>query len=145
MLSARALLMLIVTVSLLIVGLLGMHALSGSGGHTSGHGGVAIAVDPQHEPAAVSQHAQHEHRASGPEAADCSSTCEHDAPAAPGHAELAACVLALLAGLIVLVPPARVARWSAAETAMPRAPAVVSAVLLVPPPPSLTLLSISRT
>ncbi|MGC5076167.1 DUF6153 family protein [Agrococcus sp. DT81.2] len=136
--------MLLATVTLLIAGLLGMHALSGSGGHASGHGGAALAADSHHGTIPVSPHAHDEQAASPSKTASCSIACDHDAPAAPGHADVVACVLALLAGLIVLVPPARLGR-SWAQTAVPRGPAVASAVLLAPPPPSLTLLSISRT
>nr|WP_306233267.1 DUF6153 family protein [Agrococcus sp. REN33] len=67
------------------------------------------------------------------------------APAEPEHAMLMACVLALLAGLIVLARPAPVRRsWLnvAMRPATSLRPRAARAGL---PPPSLTQLSISRT
>lgn len=147
-LSARSLLMLAAVVALLIAGLLGMHVLGGSAGshgaHGAGPGSAAIGAAVEHAPdGAAAAHAHAAEAASAAKAAPCLGDCV-DAPLAPGHAELMACVLALLAGLIVLVPPGSLGRsWM--RVAMLPAPSDASAVLLVPPPPSLTLLSISRT
>ncbi|MGY3127306.1 hypothetical protein ACVWW9_000805 [Agrococcus sp. UYP33] len=153
-LSARALLLLGATVVLLITGLLGMHALGGSaGGHGSGHaiaghGGVGqsdvavVAADDHAAHAAPTHHAQD--TAVAAKASGCTDACAADGPVAPGHSELMACVLALLAGLLVLVPPARLGIPWASVVTIPMS-ADASAARAEPPTPSLILLSISRT
>lgn len=163
-LSLRALLLLGSTVVLLIVGLLGVHALAGStGGHTASgtaHDGAAHAstsvvtsgaqqLAAVSAPAAPQQHAHHLPAAASPavDAAaqndlQCAETC---AGVPLGHEHIAvACVLALLAGLLLLTPPRSIARaW------MPAVPALTvlaaGSTQIGPPPPSLVQLSISRT
>ncbi len=148
-LSPRALLVFAGIVVLLIAGLLGMHVLGGAAGGHAGHGASSVALETGSiSPAEHTTHlatAQHGHEtASLTKAAACPSTCGDDSPLAPGHAELMACVLALLVGLLVLVPPTPTrGSWASIVLALARIDA--SAVLLVPPTPSLTLLSISRT
>ncbi|ROR65353.1 hypothetical protein EDD26_0719 [Agrococcus jenensis] len=153
-LSARTLLLLGATVVLLITGLLGMHALGGSaGGHGSGHAiaghadvgqsSAAITAGDDHgSHAAPAHHAQD--AAAAARASGCTDACAADGPAAPGHSELMACVLALLAGLLVLVPPARLGIPWASIVNIPTS-ADASAARAEPPTPSLILLSISRT
>lgn len=115
---------------LLIVGLLGMHALSGGSSHGTGaEPGVALTSNASHD-----SHDSHDSHA-------------FEAPHAPdpsGHVGLAACVLALLADLLLLVPPAAGPRASATVT-VPWSVLGASAARLFLPPPSLTFLSISRT
>lgn len=118
------LLLLCATVVLLIVGLLGMHALSGGSSHGTG-------AEPGAALTSIATHDSHP------------SEAPH-APDAPGHVGLTACVLALLAGLLLLVPPAPGRRASATVT-VPWSVRGASAARLFLPPPSLTLLSISRT
>lgn len=151
----RALLLLGATIVLLIVGLLGMHALSGGGaGHAAGQHGAAVASSAHTghtAPAAHVAHAAHTASAAhdaAPVAVVCDDGCAApafgNAPDAPEHAGIAACVLALLAGLLLLVRPTSpvlvgapsIVRWAmlGATGARPAAPR-----------PSLTLLSISRT
>lgn len=151
-------------VVLLIVGLLGMHALSGS---TSGHSLPGVDIEGTHVGASVvaapgAPHAGVSSTASLPEShaheraahvgshagaaihkdAQCADACA----AAPfGHQHIAvACVLALLAGLLLLTPPRSFAR-----TWMPSVPPLAAlgggATQLAPPTPSLIQLSISRT
>lgn len=164
----RALMLLCSIVTLLIVGLLGMHAMGGAGsshGASGGsHSGIAIPVPAAHashdqvavheHPAtsapgalgaadATAAHATADHAVAASDAAHCAD-CLGAAPLAPGHAELMACVLALLVGLLVLIPPGRRATIRPSMLAMPTW-AHASAVRLGAPRPSLTLLSISRT
>lgn len=146
MLSMRALVTVVATVTLLIAGLLGMHALGGSMGHAPGRSGAEPAAVAEHATAGMAtQHAYDADAAAASKAAHCPTVCEDEASAPPAcAAEFMACVLALLAGLLLLVPPGSVGRtWLTPVARTIRTDA--SAVLLVPPPPSLTLLSISRT
>lgn len=136
----RTLLLLLgATVVLLIAGLLGMHALSGGGAsHTAGaeHGMPLPAL--AHDASAA-------HGAPADACGDgCAAPAREHAPDAPGHVGIAACVLALLAGLLLLVPPAAGPRASATVTLLWSVPSASAARLFLPPP-SLTLLSISRT
>ena len=144
-LPVRSLVMLASVVVLLITGLLGMHVPEGiAGGHSTGHGRVAIGAPVEHAAGSAATHAHAAEAAPASTAASCTGDCLDSAPLAPGHAELMACVLALLAGLILLVPPGRAGRsWIRPVALAVRTDA--SAVLLMPPPRSLTLLSISRT
>ncbi|WP_347755624.1 hypothetical protein [Agrococcus sp. ProA11] len=162
-LPLRALLLMGTTVVLLIVGLLGMHALAGStGGHTgagavqsgAAHADTSVAATGAHHVEAGSPPAvalQHAHTSAHADAAvgaashkdlQCAETC---AGTPLGHEHIAvACVLALLAGLLLLTPPRVLARgW------MPAMPALgalsVGSTQIGPPPPSLIQLSISRT
>ena len=160
--SRRALLLLGATIVLLIAGLLGMHALSGAGmSHGSGveHGGAidSTAHAAHASSGALATHgAQQAPTAPGPHGvgtidagvAHCGDGCAAPAPGhvpeAPGHAGVAACVLALLAGLLLLVRPASPARSGTLATV--RWPALAAtAARSSAPAPSLTVLSISRT
>lgn len=166
--ARRALLLLAATTVLLIAGLLGMHSLSGTGSsHAAGleHGGAVLAVGDaspashgshdaplahgSHDaPLALGSHDASASPGSHSAAAHCDDGCAAAAPGhvpdSPGHAGIAACVLALLAGLILLLPPASSAR--AGASMIVRWPATAAtAARPSAPPPSLTLLSISRT
>ncbi|MGM1030665.1 MAG: hypothetical protein ACQEWM_12475 [Actinomycetota bacterium] len=149
---ARALVLLAAIVALLIVGLLGMHAMGGAGsGHgasSGGHAGIAVPVSAahasHHDVVPLPHHAAAIDAAPASVAEHCTGDCQGAAPLSPGHAELMACVLALLVGLLVLVPPGRVGSSRLPSLRIPP-PLAASAVLLEAPPPSLTLLSISRT
>lgn len=137
---ARALVLLGAIVTLLIVGLLGMHAMGGassSHGASGSHTGIVM-------PATAGHMSLAHHGAADASAERCVGDCHGAAPLAPGHAELMACVLALLVGMLVLVPPGRAAPIRLPSLGMP-ASERASAVRLEAPPPSLTLLSISRT
>ncbi|WP_405219106.1 DUF6153 family protein [Agrococcus sp. Ld7] len=128
----RALLLLSTLVVLLIVGLLGMHALAGStGGHTPS---VAAHSGGTHGSTSVEAAAAH----ADPE---CAQACA--APLGHEHAAVA-CVLALLAGLLLLTPPRSIARaWLPTVSAIT---ALAAGWTQVPSPtPSLIQLSISRT
>lgn len=142
-LSLRTALLLAGAVLMIIVGLLGMHTFSSE---AAGHGttvGVpsSTAVDhPTHMDGHTDAIAA---SAVSAESAPCDDACMTGSPS--GHSDmLSACILALLAGLLLLLrplfahrlsPPLRVLmsrRHPAVETTLSRAP-------------SLTFLSISRT
>ena len=111
----RTLLLLVVITGAIIVGLLAMHSLNA---HT--------ATDAGHQTTATDE-----------PCADCGS----------GHSTMLAmaCVLALLATVLLLVRPSAVMRWL---SILPRPrPSVASALFTGPAlrPPSLTVLCISRT
>ncbi|GAA1424325.1 hypothetical protein [Agrococcus citreus] len=155
----RALVLIGAIVTLLIVGLLGMHAMGGAstshGASGGSHTGIAIPASAAHaSPDGVEIH---EHPAASaadahgaPAAAMAASSaahcadCQGTAPLAPGHTELMACVLALLVGMLVLMPPSRVGLARLPSLVMPTSERA-SAVRLGAPRPSLNLLSISRT
>lgn len=162
--SERALLLLGITVVLLIVGLLGMHALSGSTGRHSlpGAGVEGTHVSASAAAAFEAQQAGGDSRASlsGEHALDsaalvgshagaathvdpqCAAAC---AAAPSGREHIAvACVLALLAGLLLVTPPRSFVRTWMPSMPSPTA-AGAGATQLAPPTPSLIQLSISRT
>ena len=153
-LSVRALLLLGATVILLIAGLLGMHALGGAaGGHGSSHASAGepgaeapkgvIAAPGDHAAQAAAAH-QGQQTAAAFEPSGCTDGCAADGAPAPGHSEFMACVLALLVGLLVLMPPGRLGIPWASVVTIPMS-ADASAARREPPAPSLILLSISRT
>ncbi|MBN9209787.1 MAG: hypothetical protein J0H96_14195 [Microbacterium ginsengisoli] len=127
---------------LVIIGLLAMHTLSVGHVAVTGDGMTAAAseagMDAMHAPMpaaaepgpAVSQHVGDAGDASG----------------MPDHAMLMiACVLALLAAVIVLLAPALLARLGSALGLIRQHSRNVLAALPHPRPPSLIALSISRT
>lgn len=129
---ARTLLLLIAVTGAIIVGLLAMHSLNA---HT--------ATDSSHQTAvtASATTGTGDHHA-GTTAAD-----EACADCGSGHSNMLAmaCVLALLATVLLLVRPGAVMGWL---SILPRPrPSVVSALFIRPAlrPPSLTVLCISRT
>ncbi|MDR7233194.1 DUF6153 family protein [Agrococcus sp. BE272] len=107
----------------LIIGLLGMHTLSGHDSHDPVIASAAAPAAEHHEEA----------------------ECECASPSPEHSMALMACVLALLVGLVVLHAPRRghlhSAPWTRAGATLERAPRALPR----PRPPSLTLLSISRT
>ncbi|SDR99844.1 DUF6153 family protein [Agrococcus carbonis] len=119
----------------LIVGLLGMHTLSAA---PSGHGSAAPT-----QSIAAGHHASHAMTDAAAAGHDDGDGAAQPAPT-HDHTAMITCVLALLAGLVLLLPPAR--GGAAALLVLPRlasrAPGVVGHAM---PPPSLVLLSISRT
>ena len=142
--------------ALVLVGLLGMHVLNFS----SGHGGhdtrspVAL-ITSDHEAADVGMggslgtlagaHASGTMAAPdvAPGDAQCPNSCEDPAP---GHAALmVGCVLALLAGVVLLLIPLVLEHsWRSLVLAIRSLP-LAGTVLPRPRPPSLLVLSISRT
>lgn len=136
-LSLRALLMLGTAAVLIIVGLLAMHTFTAE---PAGHGSSGVT----HSASAASHDPGTTAILDGGVAA-CDGPCHVTTGQGQGHDNMmAACVLALLAGLLLLVPPTLARRhgfslrevtswlpWEATD-ALPRGP-------------SLTVLSISRT
>lgn len=137
-LSLRTLLMLGTAAVLIIVGLLGMHTFTAE---PAGHGSSGVthsASTVAHVPDATAS-------LDDGGAAACDGPCHVTTGQGQGHDDMVtACVLALLAGLLLLVPPTFARRsgislrevtswlrWEATD-ALPRGP-------------SLTVLSISRT
>ena len=125
----------------LVVGVLSMHTLSAD---SSGHAPTAMA----HGQAATS-HADASAEAAAPTTGHGASAPVQGPVEGPGpdrgHADmLTLCVLALLAGLLLLLPPAVLLISRSANPF--RAPALHPFRAAPPPrPPSLILLSISRT
>ena len=125
--AVREVVLLVVLAAPLILGLLGMHALSGhlSGHSVPGHGAEHAAV----EPASIAEPAT-------------APIADESVPAALEPATMA-CVLALLGGILLLLAPGR---WRM-RMPSPRADVarVVTADLPAPRAPSLHVLCISRT
>lgn len=152
----RALLLMATTVVLLIVGLLGMHAMDGSAAGHSSTGSVHLGSDTAplsgalHADTAVAQ-GEHRHAAGTAISAvaddshkhvQCGDSCVA-APVSPEHTAVA-CVLALLSALLILVPPGDLSRTRTLTEALRPAVELLS-TRIGPRPPSLILLSISRT
>jgi len=118
----------------IIVGLLGMHTLNAA---SSGHGAA-----PSHHAAVVTTHLETE---TGETllGTECDAGCH--ANTVPGHEDMmTACVLALLVGMLFLAPPTLLQRFGALPTATANFWRFSSTSVL-PRPPSLLVLSISRT
>lgn len=136
-LSLRALLMLGGATLMVIVGLLAMHTFTSE---PAGHGSVGLthsAAGEEHATAAASTVAS--------ESTACEGACHVNTGHGQGHNEmLTACVLALLAGLLLLLPPILIHRHRLPPH---RAVSLVrwEAIGIPPRAPSLTILSISRT
>lgn len=129
---ARTLLLLIAVTGAIIVGLLAMHSLNAHTATATGHQTTVTAS------AAASAGDHH---------AGATATDEPCADCASGHSDMLAiaCVLALLATVLLLVRPGAVMRWL---SILPRPrPSLIAALFLGPAlrPPSLTVLCISRT
>ena len=129
---ARTLLLLVVITGAIIVGLLAMHSLNA---HT--------ATDSGHQPTVTASATT----GTGDHHAGATATDEPCADCGSAHSTMLAmaCVLALLATVLLLVRPCAVMRWL---SILPRPrPSVVSALFTGPAlrPPSLTVLCISRT
>ncbi len=138
-LSLRAVLMLGAATLMVIVGLLAMHTFTAE---PAGHGSPGLTHSTS---AAGAEHAPDVMGSPDSVGAACDGPCHVSTGPGQGHDDmLTACVLALLAGLLLLLPPTLIqgrglplhrgmslVRWDAAG-ALPRAP-------------SLTFLSISRT
>lgn len=124
---------------LLVAGLLGMHALNGSLSHASADGpGSGLATS-----------AQNPNGSHGAKQLDgavlCDGGCVVPAPDhAPEHADITACVLVLLAGLILLIPPIT---GALKVLRLPKVPVRTDprGVLIARSTPDLIFLSISRT
>lgn len=128
----RTLLLLVVITGAIIVGLLAMHSLNA---HT--------ATDAGHQTTATASAAT----GTGDHHTGTTATDEPCADCGSGHCTMLAmaCVLALLATVLLLVRPSAVMRWL---SILPRPrPSVASALFTGPAlrPPSLTVLCISRT
>ncbi|MBD8011187.1 MULTISPECIES: DUF6153 family protein [Microbacterium] len=136
-LSLRALLMLGGATLMVIVGLLAMHTFTSE---PAGHGSVGLthsAAGEEHATVAASTVAS--------ESTACEGACHVNTGHGQGHNEmLIACVLALLAGLLLLLPPILIQRHRLPPH---RAVSLVrwEAIGILPRAPSLTFLSISRT
>jgi len=129
---ARTLLLLIAVTGAIIVGLLAMHSLNA---HTATDTGHQTTVTTSATSSADDHHAGT--TATDEPCADCGS----------GHSDMLAmaCVLALLATVLLLVRPGAVMRWL---SILPRPRPSRMAALFIRPalrPPSLTVLCISRT
>ncbi|WP_243233669.1 DUF6153 family protein [Microbacterium sp. CIAB417] len=128
----RTLLLLVVITGAIIVGLLAMHSLNA---HT--------ATDAGHQTTATASAAT----GTGDHHTGTTATDEPCADCGSGHSTMLAmaCVLALLATVLLLVRPSAVMRWLSIPP-RPR-PSVVAALSTRPAlrPPSLTVLCISRT
>ncbi|MDJ1114109.1 DUF6153 family protein [Microbacterium dauci] len=129
---ARTLLLLIAVTGAVIVGLLAMHSLNA---HT--------ATDTGHQATVTTAAAA----GAGDHHSGATATDEPCADCGSGHSDMLAmaCVLALLATVLLLIRPGAVRRWL---SILPRPkPSVIAALTARPalPPPSLTVLCISRT
>ena len=122
---------------MVIVGLLAMHTFTSE---PAGHGSVGLthsAAGEEHATAVASTVAS--------ESTACEGACHVSTGHGQGHNEmLTACVLALLAGLLLLLPPILIQRHG---LPLHRAVSLVrwEAIGILPRAPSLTFLSISRT
>lgn len=146
--------MLFMVLSALIVGLLGMHILSSSPSHNEHEAATSAAVVDEHHQSPLPARAGSASElltVSGAAATSVTSLAEVfcgdscDTPAPHHSTIMVGCVLALFAGvLIILVPLLMVVFWSTLILAVRSLPRIGS-VLLRPRPPSLIVLSISRT
>lgn len=136
--SMHALLLLGGAVLMIIVGLLGMHTLSAE---AAGHGTASIS----HAAVATEQPESGTTVALSGTSTECNALCH--ANTEPGHGQMdmaTACVLALLAGILLLAPPILLHRfgpllWSTTSLWH------LTSTSVLPRPPSLVVLSISRT
>lgn len=138
-LSPRGLLFLIGLALMLIIGLLGMHTFSGDAG---GHGTpVAAESSAVVATAGMDPGMAADHHDATPTA--CAGACMTGSGG--DHMSMATvCVLALLAGFLLILPPLLLDRFGLRRVL--QAPAGLSAAgLHLPSPPSLLFLSISRT
>ena len=136
-LSLRALLILGGATLMVIVGLVAMHTFTSE---PAGHGSVGLTHSAAgEEPATVAASTV------ASESTACEGACHVSIGHGQGHNEmLTACVLALLAGLLLLLPPILIQRHG---LPLHRAVSLVrwEAIGILPRAPSLTFLSISRT
>lgn len=136
--SLRALLMVGAAAALIIVGLLAMHTFAGE---TAGHGAAGIAhsgsatmVEEGSEPAS----------SFGGSSISCDGPCTVTEGQGHGHTDMVtACALALLAGLLLLLPPALAQRDGSLQHPLTFWQRIATGV--ISNAPSLTFLSISRT
>ncbi|MGK0742629.1 DUF6153 family protein [Leucobacter sp. Z1108] len=139
--SVRTILTIVGAVLLVIIGLLGMHTFSaGSSGHASAtHSSVSHeAADPSHVMGAT-------HAATALASANCDDGCVAAAHQPMSHDDMMmACVLALLAGFVLLLPLARLTHTSVSLRRLSQQVELRIREVL-PHPPSLIVLSISRT
>lgn len=146
--SVRPLFFLGAAVLMIIVGLLGMHTLSAG---PSGHGSMAMGqhlsmtAEQAAMPGDASPHADaFAAHSVAPMAGAAVSGAVDEAASGPHDGTMLACVLALLAGLLLLIAPAL--HRGVLLLASPRLARPFLAVTSVRPrPPSLVFLSISRT
>lgn len=144
-LPGRALLVAITAVLMVIVGLVGMHTLSAGStnpGLSVGSHGTVLPLSPS-IPADIESGTPERVEGS---AAACDDTCKVSDPQPLHHTDvMIACALALLVGFILLFPILLMYR----AQMIPRKSIFVSTHLkqhaLLPRPPSLIVLSISRT
>ena len=134
--TARTLLLLIALTGAVIVGLLAMHSLNT---HTAAQAGHHSAVAADVHGATL----EDAHASTGPAAAAVDETC---ADCGTGHSTMLAmaCVLALLATVLLLARMRGAQRWLALLP-RPGPPAAAPPVGTCLRPPSLTALCISRT
>lgn len=135
----RRLLLGLAAVAAIVAGLLAMHSLNLSSHHNE------VVVAEHSETVDGQSGAIHDHREigsagvanAGDETGTCGGACGMDSL-------LGGCILALLVASVLLAGAASITRTSTIRVALARA--VTAATSLVPPaPPSLTVLSISRT
>lgn len=139
---------------MLISGLLAMHVLSMSGPGAE-HGSQAVVVQVDHAAAGLpAGMSAVDDPGDGTTDARMSAAAAEDGPECtddcgtpmPNHSMLMmGCVLALLAGGLILLAPMLLGRLQISHSLAVRALPLVGTVLPRPRPPSLTVLSISRT
>lgn len=136
----RGLFLLAGIVFLLIAGLLGMHTFTAD---TAGHGTAAVsqATTVLNHDAERSSTAA----AGSDSSIRCDDACHMSVQPGHGHTDMVdACVLALLVGVLLLIPPMLWYRLSPLVRLTASSWRLVATTLL-PRPPSLIFLSISRT
>ncbi|MGW4931280.1 DUF6153 family protein [Agromyces sp. NPDC004153] len=147
-LNATRLLVSLAVAVALIAGLLAMHVISASGSDHAVAGPVTISEHAHHpvarghaDPGKQATHFSPRHTVSGE---PCDGECEMPA-GMPTHSMLmAACVLALVGAILLLLPPVSRA-WPATLEATRIAAARILQAVAPSRPPSLHVLSISRT
>lgn len=138
-LSLRALLTLGGATLMVIVGLLAMHTFTSE---PAGHGTHGLTHSPS---TAIEEHATTAATTGVNEPTACDGACHMSTGHGQGHNDmLSACVLALLAVLLLLLPPSFIQRHG---LPLQRALSLArwDAIGILPRAPSLTFLSISRT
>ncbi len=137
---------------MVIAGLLAMHALSMSGPH--GHTSPALTIETDHAAEAMpdgTASAAMADEMAGASMSDAAAAGETDCGGgcgepSPSHSMLMmGCVIALLIGLTFLIAPGLLSRGWLTRLLAVRALPLLGAVLPRPRPPSLIVLSISRT
>lgn len=131
----KRLAIMLVAVPAILVGLLAMHVLTTGTSHTpDSHGSAAHVSTVVDESAPASDLTDHSHQP-----ADCGGSCgtEHDMLGM-------ACILALLMTALLLIVHLTLLRWGSLRSAASTIRACIAA-LAPPRPPSLFVLSISRT